>query len=79
MCNGLAYDGIFPSLMRQARRSRCLPITLVPPSSARRRCRNTRSLYIYTHDSVGVGEDGPTHLQPVESDFLPCGSSPVLK
>ena len=22
-------------------------------------------IYIYTHDSVGVGEDGPTH-QPVE-------------
>jgi transketolase len=25
----------------------------------------THSLYIYTHDSVGLGEDGPTH-QPVE-------------
>lgn len=24
-----------------------------------------RSLYIFTHDSIGVGEDGPTH-QPVE-------------
>ena len=22
-------------------------------------------IYIYTHDSIGVGEDGPTH-QPVE-------------
>jgi transketolase len=26
---------------------------------------NTRSLFIFSHDSVGVGEDGPTH-QPVE-------------
>ncbi len=25
----------------------------------------TRVIYVYTHDSVGVGEDGPTH-QPVE-------------
>ena len=22
-------------------------------------------IYVYTHDSIGVGEDGPTH-QPVE-------------
>ncbi|MES2391552.1 MAG: transketolase [Acidobacteriota bacterium] len=26
---------------------------------------STHSLYIYTHDSVGLGEDGPTH-QPIE-------------
>ena len=25
----------------------------------------TRSIFVYTHDSIGVGEDGPTH-QPVE-------------
>ena len=24
-----------------------------------------RSIYVFTHDSIGVGEDGPTH-QPVE-------------
>ena len=23
------------------------------------------SIYVFTHDSIGVGEDGPTH-QPVE-------------
>jgi len=23
-----------------------------------------RSLFVYTHDSIGLGEDGPTH-QPV--------------
>lgn len=27
--------------------------------------QNSHSLYIFTHDSVGLGEDGPTH-QPVE-------------
>lgn len=26
---------------------------------------NTRHIFIYTHDSIGLGEDGPTH-QPVE-------------
>lgn len=26
---------------------------------------NIRSLFVYTHDSIGLGEDGPTH-QPVE-------------
>jgi transketolase len=26
---------------------------------------NTHSIFVYTHDSLGVGEDGPTH-QPVE-------------
>ncbi|XBC39821.1 MAG: transketolase [Buchnera aphidicola (Chaetogeoica yunlongensis)] len=26
---------------------------------------NTRNIFIYTHDSIGLGEDGPTH-QPVE-------------
>jgi transketolase len=26
---------------------------------------NVRSLFVFTHDSIGVGEDGPTH-QPVE-------------
>ena len=26
---------------------------------------NTQSLWIYTHDSIGLGEDGPTH-QPIE-------------
>jgi len=25
----------------------------------------TRVIYIFTHDSIGVGEDGPTH-QPIE-------------
>ena len=30
-----------------------------------RRCPGSTSIYVWTHDSVGLGEDGPTH-QPVE-------------
>jgi transketolase len=38
------------------------------------------SIWVFTHDSIGVGEDGPTH-QPVErrlfeSDPQPGGHSP---
>ncbi len=60
--NGIAYDGIFhPSIAtflvfadysRPAMRIAALAKLPV--------------VYIYTHDSVGVGEDGPTH-QPVET------------
>ena len=35
----------------------------------------TKVIYIFTHDSVGVGEDGPTH-QPVEQP-CPCAHSGV--
>lgn len=62
IANGIAYDGIFrPSVAtflvfadysRPAMRLAAL--TKLPV------------VYIYTHDSVGVGEDGPTH-QPVET------------
>ena len=34
-------------------------------------------LYIMTHDSIGLGEDGPTH-QPVEK-FVVCRSTPNLQ
>ena len=34
--------------------------------SASPRSATCRSIYIFTHDSVGVGEDGPTH-EPVET------------
>jgi transketolase len=30
-----------------------------------------RQIYVYTHDSIGLGEDGPTH-QPVEHDRQPA-------
>ncbi len=60
--NGFAYDGIFPAsgatflvfsdYMRPA--VRLAALAKLP------------LFYIWTHDSVGVGEDGPTH-QPVET------------
>lgn len=59
--NGLAYHGgiipfgatflVFSDYMRP-------PIRLAALS-------HLGSIYVYTHDSIGVGEDGPTH-QPVE-------------
>ena len=35
---------------------------LDPPRRAHARCHST---FVYTHDSIGLGEDGPTH-QPIE-------------
>ena len=46
-------------------------------------------IYIFTHDSIGVGEDGPTH-QPVEqlaslraipglTDIRPCDANEVAE
>lgn len=62
ICNGIAYDGmfrasgatfmVFADYLRPAIRLACL--SKLPVT------------YIFTHDSVGVGEDGPTH-QPVET------------
>jgi len=62
ICNGVAYDGIFrvsgatflvfADYMRGS--IRLAALAKIPVT------------YIFTHDSVGVGEDGPTH-QPVET------------
>ena len=62
IANGIAYDGIFhPSIatfLVFADYSR--------PSMRLAALAKLPVVYIYTHDSVGVGEDGPTH-QPVET------------
>jgi transketolase len=62
MCNGLAYDGIF--------RPSCATFLVFAdysrPSMRLAALAKLPVIYIYTHDSVGVGEDGPTH-QPVET------------
>jgi transketolase len=62
MCNGLAYDGIF--------RASCATFLVFadysrPPMRIAALAK-LPVVYIYTHDSIGVGEDGPTH-QPVET------------
>ncbi len=60
--NGYAYDGIFiPSGATFAVFSDYMRASVRLASLAR-----LPVLYIFTHDSVGVGEDGPTH-QPVET------------
>ena len=62
MANGMAYDGLFrPSIatfLVFADYSR--------PSMRLAALAKLPVVYIYTHDSVGVGEDGPTH-QPIET------------
>ncbi|HVU33506.1 MAG TPA: transketolase [Opitutaceae bacterium] len=62
IANGVAYDGLFrPSIatfLVFADYSR--------PSMRIAALARLPVMYVYTHDSVGVGEDGPTH-QPVET------------
>jgi len=62
MANGVAYDGLFrPSIatfLVFADYSR--------PSMRLAALSKLPVVYIYTHDSIGVGEDGPTH-EPVET------------
>ena len=60
--NGVAYDGIF--------RATCATFLVFAdysrPAMRLAALSHLPVVYIYTHDSVGVGEDGPTH-QPVET------------
>ncbi len=60
--NGVAYDGLF--------RPSCATFLVFAdysrPSMRIAALAKLPVIYIYTHDSVGVGEDGPTH-QPVET------------
>ena len=62
IANGVAYDGLFrPSIatfLVFADYSR--------PSMRIAALSKLPVIYIYTHDSIGVGEDGPTH-EPVET------------
>jgi transketolase len=62
IANGIAYDGLFrPSIatfLVFADYSR--------PSMRIAALSKLPVIYIYTHDSIGVGEDGPTH-EPVET------------
>ncbi|BCM93799.1 transketolase [Abditibacteriota bacterium] len=62
MLNGIAYDGIF-------RPSGATFLVFADYCRASIRLASLAHLpvvYIFTHDSVGVGEDGPTH-EPVET------------
>lgn len=62
ICNGIAYDGIF----RASGATFLVFADYVRPSIRLAGLAGLPVTYIFTHDSVGVGEDGPTH-QPVET------------
>ncbi len=62
IANGMAYDGIF----RPSVATFLVFADYSRPSMRLAALSKLPVLYIYTHDSVGVGEDGPTH-QPVET------------
>ncbi|HEX4085028.1 MAG TPA: transketolase [Chthoniobacteraceae bacterium] len=62
MLNGFAYDGIF----RPSGATFLVFADYARPSIRLASLASLPVLYIFTHDSVGVGEDGPTH-QPVET------------
>ena len=60
--NGIAYDGIF----RPSGATFFVFADYCRPSIRLAALSHLPVIYIFTHDSVGVGEDGPTH-QPVET------------
>lgn len=60
--NGVAYDGIF----RASGATFAVFADYLRPAIRIAALARLPVIYIFTHDSVGVGEDGPTH-QPVET------------
>lgn len=60
--NGIAYDGIF----RASGATFLVFADYLRPAIRVAALAGLPVVYIFTHDSVGVGEDGPTH-QPVET------------
>ncbi len=62
ICNGIAYDGLFLA----SGATFLVFADYCRPSIRIAALAKLPVTYIFTHDSVGVGEDGPTH-QPVET------------
>ncbi len=62
MLNGIAYDGIF----RPSGATFAVFADYLRPSIRLAALARLPVIYLFTHDSVGVGMDGPTH-QPVET------------
>jgi transketolase len=62
IANGIAYDGLF----RPSVATFLVFADYSRPSMRLAALSKLPVIYIYTHDSIGVGEDGPTH-QPVET------------
>lgn len=62
ICNGIAYDGLF----RPSAATFLVFADYLRGSVRVAALAGLPVTYIFTHDSIGVGEDGPTH-QPVET------------
>lgn len=62
ICNGIAYDGLF----RVSCGTFCVFVDYMRASIRVAALAQLPVIYVLTHDSVAVGEDGPTH-QPVET------------
>jgi transketolase len=62
ICNGIAYDGLF----RVSGATFLVFADYLRGSIRLAALAGLPVTYIFTHDSIGVGEDGPTH-QPVET------------
>ena len=62
ICNGIAYDGLF----RASGATVLVFADYLRPAIRIAGLAKLPVTYVFTHDSVGVGEDGPTH-QPVET------------
>jgi transketolase len=62
IANGIAYDGLF----RPSVATFLVFADYSRPSMRLAALAKLPVMYVYTHDSIGVGEDGPTH-QPVET------------
>ena len=62
ICNGVTYDGLF----KISGATFMVFADYLRPSIRLASLSRLPVTYIFTHDSVGVGEDGPTH-QPVET------------
>ncbi|MFD2258098.1 transketolase [Luteolibacter algae] len=62
ICNGISYDGIF----RSSGATFLVFADYLRPAIRLAALSKLPTTFIFTHDSVGVGEDGPTH-QPVET------------
>ncbi len=62
ICNGIAYDGLF----RVSAGTFCVFVDYMRAAIRVAALAKLPVTYVLTHDSVAVGEDGPTH-QPVET------------
>ena len=62
IANGIAYDGLF----RPSVATFLVFADYSRPAMRLAALAKLPVVYVYTHDSIGVGEDGPTH-QPVET------------